>query len=192
MDKETLVRSDVEIGGLVLNALSRDRIPVTLCVWNYVPQLEEWQLVIATPWYDTRGPREANDRVLAALSTAGIYQSVPIRRLLVLSPHDPIVRALERDVQTKTEGELLVIRDDQNHPTMGRHYSVIFTPFASSHGAVPVRKIMGVEQLRQFLGTQLRVWPTLVDEAIKELDRRASASLHVQLTHKEARRLGLA
>jgi hypothetical protein len=192
MDKETLVKSDLEIGGLVLNALSRDRIPVTLCVWNYVPQLEEWQLVIATPWYDTRGPREANDRVLAALATAGIYQSVPIRRLVVLSPHDPLARDLEHDVQTKTEGELFIMREDQNHPTMGRHYSAIFTPFASSQGAVPVKRIIGVEQLRHFLGSQLQIWPSLVNEAIEELDRRGSASLHIQLMHKEARRFGLA
>lgn len=187
-----MVRNDLEIGGLVMNALSHDRIPVTLCVWNYVPQLEEWQLVIATPWYDTRGPREANDRVLAALGTAGIYQRVPIRRLLVLSPNDPIVRALEREVQARTEGELFIIREDQNHPTMGRHYSLIFTPFASSQGAVPVKKVIGLDRLREVLGSQLRIWPTLVAETIEELESKGTASLHVQLAHKDAKRLGLA
>lgn len=193
MDKETLVRSDLEIGGLVLNALSRERIPVTLCIWNYVPQLEEWQLVIATPWYDTRGPREANDRVLAALSTAGIYQTVPIRRLLVLSPHDPIVQALAREIEVKTEGEIHILQENQNHPTIGGHYAAIFTPFMGPGGAVPVKKILGKELLRQFLVSQLRILPAFADEAVDELDHKGSASIYrVQLTHREARRLGLA
>lgn len=193
MDKEALVRSDSEIGGLVLNALSRERIPVTLCVWSFVPQLEEWQLVIATPWYDTRGPREANDRVLAALTSAGIYQDVPVRRLLVLSPHDPIVQSLTREVGLKTEGEIHIVQENQNHPTIGRHYSLIFTPYMGSGGAVPAKKIIGKEHLRQFLVSQLRIWPTLVQDAIDEIDRKGSASVHhVQLTHKEAKRVGLA
>jgi hypothetical protein len=48
-DKATLVKSDIDVGGLVLEALSREKIPVTLCDWMYVPQLDEWQLAKAYP-----------------------------------------------------------------------------------------------------------------------------------------------
>jgi hypothetical protein len=193
VDKETLVRSDIEVGGLVLDALSRARIPITLCDWNYVPQLEEWQLVIATPWVDTRGRHEANARVLKALSVAGVYPSVPIRRVLVLSPHDPIAQALGREVRAKTEGAIHIIRAEQSYPTLGGGYSVIFAPFAGPGGAVPAKKIFGTEQLRQFLSSQLRISSAFVEEAIAELERKGSASIfHVQLTNKEAKKLGLA
>jgi len=193
VDKEALVRSDLEVGGLVVDALSRARIPVTLCHWNYVPQLQEWQLVIATPWVDTRGPHEANARILEALSFAGVYQSVPIRRLLVLSPDSPIVQTLERELKVRTEGEIYIVRENQVHPTLGRHYSVVFTPYAGSGGTIPMKKILGAEQLRQFLVSQLRIWPAFVDKAMAELERKGSASIfHVQLSHREAKKLGLA
>jgi len=188
-----LVRSDIEVEGLVLDALSRARVPVTLCVWNYIPQLEEWQLVVASPWVDTRGPHEANGRILEALSDAGVYQSIPIRRLLVLSPQDPTARALERDVRVKTEGAIHIIREDQNHPTLGARYSVIFAPFAGPGGAIPAKKVFGDDLLRQFLGSQIGIPQTLIDDAIGELARKGNASIfHVQLTNREAKKLGLA
>ncbi len=193
MDKEALVRSDLEVEGLVLDALSRARIPVTLCVWNYVPQLEEWQLVIATPWVDTKGPHEANARVLEALSLAGVYQGVPIRRLFVLGPHDPIVQVLEREVKVKTEGTIHIMRENQIHPTLGARYSVIFAPFMGPGGAVPAKRVFGPEQLRHFLDSQLGISPAFVEYAMAELERKGSASIaHVQLTNREAKKLGLA
>ncbi len=42
-----------------MEALSRRKIPVTLFDWTYIPQLEEWQIVVATPWYDSKGPLNA-------------------------------------------------------------------------------------------------------------------------------------
>ena len=70
MDKAALVKSDLEAEGRVIEALSRARIPITLVDWNYVPQLDEWQLVVATPWYDSKGPREANRLIINALCLA--------------------------------------------------------------------------------------------------------------------------
>lgn len=193
MDKESLVKSDLEIGGLVLDALSRARIPVTLCEWDYVPQLDEWQLVIATPWVDTLGPHEANARVLQALSRADIYQKVPVRRLFVRSPRDPIVKSLEAETKTKTEGAIHIIREDQNHPTFGARYSLFFAPFTGPGGAVPAKKIFGIEHVRQFLDEQLGISSAFIEHALFELTRKGSGSiLNVQLTRREARRLGLA
>ena len=40
MDQATLVREDRVIEAQVLEALDRAGVPVTLCEWNYVPQLE--------------------------------------------------------------------------------------------------------------------------------------------------------
>src|SRR5580698_2269653 len=114
MDKTALVKSDLEIESRVLAALSKAKIPVTLCDLNYVEPLQEWQLVIATPWYDSRGPRESYDRVFQALQDAGIYEETPIRRISVTSPNDQLVKTLERDVKVRTEGAVHIVRDKRS------------------------------------------------------------------------------
>ncbi len=191
MDKATLVKSDLEMEGSVLSALSLAKVPVTLCQLNYVPQLDEWQLVIATPWYDTKGPRQAYARVIEVLQEAGIYQDVPIRRVFLKSPEDPSVKALERDLRGITEGAVHIVQYSKA-PSNSR-YSVIFAPYTGTGGAVPSRRFTNPEQLRHFLENDLYISRSSVDEALSELNRKASASiLSVQLTRKDARRLGIA
>lgn len=190
MDKATLVRSDLDIGGRVMVALSRARIPVTLIDWNYVPQLDEWQLIIATPWYDSRGPRETATRVFSALQSEGIYSEVPLLRLSLKSPTDPLVKALERDARAEIEGVIHIV--EAKHVS-GKQYTVVFTPFSGPGGAVPARNISGEEGLRDFLQDRLHIGKSSVDEAMHELQRKGSASIfHVALTRKQAKTQGLA
>lgn len=192
MDKEGLVRSDIEVEGVVMNALRTAGIPVTLCVWNFVPQLNEYQLAIATPLFDSKGPRAANAEVLQALLRSGVYQDVPVRKLLVISPNDPVARALERDAKMSTEGSLHIVRADYKHPTLGNPYSVMFAPYTHSGGAMVSKTIIGDGELRKFLLSRVHVVPHVVEEAISNLRNESNASItHVQLTNRDARRLGL-
>ena len=191
MDTATLVRSDLEIEGLVMEALSRARMPVRLCDWNYVPQLDEWQLIIATPWYDSKGPRESYSRVIKAFQDAGIYQDVPMRRVFLRSPEDALVKALEQEIRDRKEGAIHIL--EYGAPDHNKQYSVIFAPFAGPGGAVPAKRFASFEELRGFLDRRLHIRRSSVDEALAELTRRGSASIfHVQLTTREARKLGLA
>ena len=190
MDKTTLVRSDLEIEGRVLGALSRAKVPVTLCDLNYVPELDEWQLIIGTPWYDSKGPREAYGRVIKALQDAGIYEDVPIGRVTPRSPDDPVVRSLEREVNLGTEGAIHLLANET--ASGDQSYRVIFAPFAGPGGAVPSRHFRGVDRLREFLENTLYISRSSVDEALSELRRKGSASIfNVQLTRKELKKLGL-
>jgi|SRR5580704_6641125 hypothetical protein len=190
MDKTALVRSDLEIEGRVLAALSKAKIPVTLCDLNYVEPLQEWQLVIATRWYDSLGPRESYDRVFQALQDAGIYKDIPIRRLSVTSPTDPLAKALEREVKLRTEGTIHIVRSTK---AQGYSYAVTFAPFAGSGGAVPARRFAGSDDLRLFLEDDLYISRSSVDEALLELERKGNASIFsVQLTRKELKNLSLA
>lgn len=188
MDKAALVKSDLEIEGLVLEALSRAKIPVTLCVWHYAPQLEEWQLIIATPWHDSKSPRTAYSSVINALSDAGIYPDVPMRRIFVLGPKDTFIKALEREVKTSTEGAIHIVESRPN-----RSYSVVFSPFIGPGGAVPAHKLAGLNELREFLDKRLHIPRASVDQALADLKRKRNASiLGVQLTNREARKNRLA
>ena len=188
MDKATLVMNDLQIEVRVLAALSLAKIPLTLCDLSYVPQLGEWQLVIATPLYDTKGPHEANSRVVKALQDAGIYEDVPIRRLFVKSPEDPFVKSLEQDTKLKREGGIHILGDKKRNT-----FAVFFAPFVGPGGAVPALHFVGEGKLREFLENDLHLSRSSVDEALSELERKGDASIfNVQLTRKEVKKLGLA
>jgi len=184
--------NDLQIEGIerrVLKALSLAKIPITLCDLTYVPQLSEWQIVIATPLYDNKGPHEANSRVVKALQDAGVYEDIPIRRLTVTSPEDPLVRALEQEAKVKREGAVEIFHIDKKRNS----FMVLFAPFVGPGGAVPARYFAGVEALRAFLENDLYVSRSSADEALSELKRKGETSIgNVQLTRKEVKRLGLA
>lgn len=176
--------------GQIQGALSLARVPVSLVEVDYLPQLEEWQIFVATPLYDTKGPAEASSRVIKALQTRGIYKDVPIRRVFIKSPTDPVVKALESEVKLRTEGaiHILALHADRQAP-----YSVIFSPFSGPGGAVPSRRFNNTQQLRQFLEDEVSISRSSVEEALLEVRHKGSASIfHVQLTRREAKRLGLA
>jgi hypothetical protein len=191
VDKTTLVRSDLETRGQIQNALSLAKIPVSLVEVDYIPQLDEWQVFVATPLYDSRGPREAVSRVIKALQDAGLYEDIPLRRLFVKSPEDPLVKGLESEVKLRTEGAIHIL----SYARSGQpeKFSVIFAPFTGPGGAVPARIFRNVDQLRGFLEDELGISRSSMEEALSELQHKGSASIfHVQLTRRQARRLGLA
>lgn len=191
MDKAALVASDLEIEGLVIAALSRARIPVTAVEWNWVPQLYEWQLVVVTSLYDTKGPREAYARIIEALSVAGVYQSIPIRKLFVKSPDDPLAQDLVRQLKMTTEGTIHIVR---NAPGVNAlEYSVVFAPYVGSGGAIPSVRLQGEEELRDFLEKRIGILPYAVAQALSQLSQKGSASVfNVQLNLRRARKLNLA
>lgn len=191
MDKATLVKSDLDIGVRVMAALSRAKIPATLLDWSYVPRLDEWKLIIGTPWYDSKGPRETYTRVFNALQDAGIYQDVPLLRISLRSPQDPLVKALERELKTEAEGVIHIV--DYSDPRHGERYSVLFAPFAGPGGAMPSRIVRGEAELRELLEERLGIGKSSVDEALGELRHKSSASIfHVRLTNRQAKTQGLA
>jgi hypothetical protein len=190
MDKTTLVKRDVEVEGLVMTALSRQGVPVTLVDWQYMPQLDEWQLVIPTPLYDKYGPRNANATVVTALQRGGVYSDVPMRRIFVKSPLDPSVRELEREVKMLTEGTLHVVNFG---PVTSDDYSATYTPYTGRGGAIPARRFKSILALRSFLEDELRIRRSSVEEALSELERTRSTSIpNVRLTLRQAKKLGLA
>lgn len=160
----TLVKHDREVEGRVLEALSRARVPVKSVVWDYVQDIEEWQLFVATPLYDSKGPLEALSRIIGALKSAGVYEDVNIRRVAVLSPNDNLAKTQEQKIMAGTEGAIHIV-SDQDKPDHEKVYSVIFAPFTGKGGFVPARHISGQGELRKFLADRLHIRKPLVDEA---------------------------
>jgi hypothetical protein len=180
----------VEIEGRIMDALSKARIPVTLVDWYYVPEYDEWQLIVATPWHDRKGPLETYGRVIEALQQAGVYKDSPIRRLSLRSPEDSLVKTLEKKARGQTEGNIHLI--ESRGAGREKAYSVIFAPFVGPGGPLPAKRISGLEQLREFLENQLLIRRSAVDEAVTDLTRKRNASISgVQLTARTAKKFGL-
>lgn len=189
MDQTALVKSDRIIEAQVVEALDRSRIPVTLCEWVYVPHLDEWQLVVATPWHDSRGLRTTYRLVVDALEKAGIYQRVPMRRVFLKSPGDPLVRALQ-DTRTQWEGFVHILRHYGNGQP--QEYSLVFTPIKHA-GSAPVRRFSDVDALKSFLTEDLHMNPSSFEAALDEMKRTGAASIYpVILTTHQVKKLGLA
>ncbi len=121
----------------------------------------------------------------------GFYSDVPIRRVYVRSPQDPIVRSLELELKTQTEGTIHVVASTKQDGR--KQYSVVFAPYIGPGGAMPAMNFSGPDQLRAFLEKRLRIDRSTVDEAINRLEHRRVASIfHVLLTKREVKNLGLA
>ena len=190
MDKVALVANDLEIEGSVVAALSRAQVPVTAVDWDWVPQLGEWQLIVVTSLHDTKGPREAYARIIAALSEAGVYQNIPIRKLFVKSPEDPVAKKLVRELKIVGEGSIHILRDRKRD--FNQAYSVVFAPYSGSGGAIPSVQLANDDELRHFLGKRLAIDSYLIDDAFAQLSKRGSVSIfNVQLSLRRAKKLNL-
>lgn len=186
MDKNSLVVNDPEIEARVVAALSKAQLPVSAVDWTWVPQQEASRLVVVTSLYDTKGPREAYARILEALSVAGVYQSLPISNLVVMSPTDPVAQEL----RAISEGTIHISNlGDKHRPC----YSVIFAPYRGKGGAIPSARFNDVSPLREFLEKRLGIPPYLAEQSLAELAHRGSSSIfHVQLSLRKAKKLNLA
>jgi hypothetical protein len=189
MDQATLVRVDRVIEAQILEALDRARVPVTFCEWNYVPQLEEWQLIIATPWHDTKGPRTSYKAIIDAFEKAGIYRKVPIRRVFLKSPDDSFVKLLQPESRTRWEGFVHILRNHGNGKP--QQYSLVFTP-VTRVGSAPAQRFSNLDDLRLFLVEDLHLTPNSSQAALDEMRHTGAGSIYpVTLSTRQLKKLAL-
>lgn len=187
-----MVINDVEIEGLIVEALSRTKIPVTALDWTWVPQFEASQLVVVTPLYDSKGPRETYARIFAALQEAGVYKTAPIKEVFVMSPEDPLAKELTRQLKSIAEGSVHILKSNGNQRPS---YSVVFTPYLGQGqgGPIPSVKLRGESELRSFLEKRLGIQLFAVNDALDRLAFKGSVSIpNVQVNHRQIKKLGLA
>ena len=187
MDQTVLVKSDRDIGAKIIDALSRVHFPITLWDWAYIPQLVEWQLIIASPWVKSKGPRTTYRAMVDALQKASIYDQAPVRRVFLRSPDDPLVKALEREVKEQNEGFLHILKDQDR-----AEYSVIFAPVTRTGGAVPRRVFSTLNDVKDFLASDLGLRASAINDALREMEiSDASSIFPVTLTTRQIKKLSL-
>jgi hypothetical protein len=204
MATTVLVDRDLDTGRRILGALAKAQITVTVAFWAYVPQISEWQLFIATPLVDSKGPKSAYEQVLRTLHDAGMDPDLPWRRIFLRSPKDPVLKSLED--RTSYSGPIEIMESENIPRGTPSAYYVTYAPhpgetFRALNAAVGDRFIedayvygttwvvTGLSHLRELL-SRLHVDRNVQEAAIEELSAKKRSTIpNVQLHVRDFKRL---
>jgi len=204
-------KSSIDLGRRVIAALGRQGIAVTVGLWAFASQSEEWQLTIATPLVDELGPLAAYGKVQKALQKAGVEDEFPLRRIFLRSPKDRVLQSLQKEsraldredyrlVNASIEGSFVedaylyrgFIQINQLQRKAGAPLYSVFYAHAPG-GIMRDRRFEGADQLREFLRGSLNINQGIVESVLRNLDEHGDATIpNVELKHKDLKRLELA
>jgi hypothetical protein len=95
LDKTLLVAPDFATGLEVVQALDRSSLPISVALWLYFTEHQDWRFVLASPRLDAAKPAAAYGLVHDALEAEGVsLEQTPTLSILKMS--DPFIRALRR------------------------------------------------------------------------------------------------
>ena len=95
MTKALLVTIDVPLGAKIIEALDHSDLSISVALWAYLSDYEDWRLVLASRKLDEVNLSKASGLVDAALQAAGIsYEQTPTLAIRKMS--DPFIRDLRR------------------------------------------------------------------------------------------------
>jgi hypothetical protein len=101
LDKAALVEANLAAGPDLLQALDRSTLSISVALWLYSPEYDDWRFVLASRRLDAVEPSDAYGLVHDALAAAGIsLERTP--PLLILRMSDPFIRSLRR-ILSKTK-----------------------------------------------------------------------------------------
>lgn len=101
MDKTALVSLDIERGREVLEALDGAKVRIVVALWAYLPEYEDWRLVIAGRQFDPLDLREAYRQLNDSLTASGLTPD-KTPSILILPMNDSFIRTL-RQIFGKTK-----------------------------------------------------------------------------------------
>ena len=95
MDKAALVSVDLEKGSELLDALDRAKLKVSVALWVYLSEYEDWRSVVPARHFDALGLRDAYRRLHDSLADAGFTpeKSPPV---MILPMSDSFIKELRR------------------------------------------------------------------------------------------------
>lgn len=101
MVKEQLTPAMVDAGADLTAMLDELGVPVTSALWLFVPDLNEWRLLFASPDVSTKGPRDVYEKIRLAIDRLGPGGvSVPLSVVGLLDPDADLVRLLKAAIKT--------------------------------------------------------------------------------------------
>ena len=98
MVKTALVDKYINDGRMLISALDKDGFQIDTALWFYSEELDEWQLVIATPLVDQIGLRETLRRA-QSVTREMTSISLSLSDISILSPHSNLINAIKSTVR---------------------------------------------------------------------------------------------
>lgn len=95
MGKALLVKSELEAGAEIVEALDEAGLKVNVAIWATLSEYGGERLILSSNYFDDESPSKAYGKVLEALDVKGIPNR-HIPPLLVLRMKDPFIRDLRK------------------------------------------------------------------------------------------------
>ena len=106
MAEQTLVNEQltpelIMAGEEIIRQLDRVPVVVNAAFWFFIPEINKWRLMIASPDVRTEGPRRLYRTIQAVLNKLPPEQAAPsLSDITVLEASDPIVTLLSHALRT--------------------------------------------------------------------------------------------
>jgi hypothetical protein len=99
--KEQLTDAMVEAGAALTHKLDQSGIPIVAAFWLFVPDINEWRLLFASPDVATLGPLTVYKRIWVALADLGEKAAAaPFSVISLLDPNAELVLRLKTAIHT--------------------------------------------------------------------------------------------
>jgi hypothetical protein len=103
--KEQLTGVMIDAGAELTAKLDESGLPITTALWFFVPDLNEWRLLFASPEVAARGPREVYEKIQRVVAELGEKASaVPLSIIGLMDADADLVRLLKVAVRTTGPG----------------------------------------------------------------------------------------
>jgi len=102
MDKAALVGLlgvDIEGGARLLKALDKAGFDIHAALWIYLPDPEEWRLMIASPLVDQEGPKKAYILIQSELAKLTPPSEISLKNISAVGLEHRLIKALQGMVQ---------------------------------------------------------------------------------------------
>jgi hypothetical protein len=103
MAKKALLDADIKLGDKILESLDAAKFPISVALWILTEE-DGWEFAVGTPLYERGGPREAYEKLIAALRTDD-PESMDFDDVRLMGNRHPFIRELRRSYPKAKPGK---------------------------------------------------------------------------------------
>lgn len=98
--KEQLTENMIRSGAELTSKLDEIGVSVVAALWFFVPEINEWRLLFASPAVSAQGPRTVYESIHRALEELGGDAAIPLSMIGVLDSEADLVHLLKAAIRT--------------------------------------------------------------------------------------------
>lgn len=99
--KEQLTDEMIEAGAQLTQKLDELGLSIPVAMWLFMPDINEWRLVFASPQLSTEGPKEVYKKIEEARTALGIkLERLPLSAIGLMDTNHQLVQLLRTALRT--------------------------------------------------------------------------------------------